>query len=105
MEQLETAQQAVSRAITNLVSITPREVVRMETDLPPLTLRLRELTLLYASKWSQLQPNDPRYEMITGNVTSRLRRTGWCELVLTELRRLGLDARMSKSNSAPPPPP
>ncbi len=43
--------------------------------------------------------------MITENVASRLRRTGWRELVLPELRRLGLDAQSSQSNSAPSPPP
>ncbi len=36
VERLETAQQAVARAITNLVSTTPREVVQKEANLPPL---------------------------------------------------------------------
>ncbi len=35
VEQLETAQLAVARAITNLVSTTRIEVVRKEADLPP----------------------------------------------------------------------
>ncbi len=50
VEQLETAKLAVARAITNLVSTNPREVVWMEADLPLLTQRLRELTLLHADK-------------------------------------------------------
>ncbi len=51
MEQLETAQLSVARAITKLVSTTPRAVVWKEADLPPLAQRLRELTLLRADKW------------------------------------------------------
>ncbi len=104
VEQLETAQLAVARAITNLVSTTPREVFRKEADLQPLAQRLRELTLPHADKWLQLQPNDPRHEMFTGNVASHLRHTGWRELMLPELRRLGLDAQPSQSNPAPSPP-
>ncbi len=64
VEQLETAQRAVARVITNLVSANPREVVRKEADPPPLAQRLRELTLLHADKWLQLQPNDPRHQII-----------------------------------------
>ncbi len=71
-EQFETAEIAVAQAISNLVRTTSREVVRMEAHLPSLTQRLRELTLLHADKWSYLQPKDPRHEMITGNVSSRL---------------------------------
>ncbi len=77
----------------------------MESDLPPLTQRLSELTLLHGDKWCQLQPNDPRREMITGNVAFRIRRTGWRELVRPEVRRVGPDAQPSQSNSAPSPPP
>ncbi len=36
VERLETAQQAVVRAITNLMSTTPREVVQKKANLPPL---------------------------------------------------------------------
>ncbi len=36
VERLETAQQAVVRAITNLMSMTPREVVQKKANLPPL---------------------------------------------------------------------
>ncbi len=61
VEQLETAQLGVARAITNLVSTTPREVVRNEADLPPLAQRLRELTLLHAGKRLQLLSTDPRH--------------------------------------------
>ncbi len=41
LEQLETAQLAVARAITNLLGTTPKEVVRHEANLQPLALRLR----------------------------------------------------------------
>ncbi len=43
--------------------------------------------------------------MITGNVASRIQRTVWRNLVLPELRRLGLDAQSSQSTLAPSPPP
>ncbi len=67
----------------------------MEAKQPPLTLRLRELALLYADKWSKLHPNDQRSDTITANVAFRLRCTDWRELVL------GLDAQSSQSNTAP----
>ncbi len=95
VEQLETAQLAVARAITNLLGRTPKEVVRHEANLQPLAVRLRELTLLHADKSSQLKPNDPRREMMNQRVATRLRRTGWREMVLPELARLGLDAPSS----------
>ncbi len=86
VEQLKTAQLAVARVIISLVSTTPREVVRIEADIPPLKHRLRKMTLQHADKWFQLQSADPRHKMMTGNVVSHLRRTGWRELMLTQLR-------------------
>ncbi len=80
VEQLETAQLAVARAITNLLGTTPKAVVRHEANLQLLALRLRELTLLHADKWFQLKPNDPRRELMTQRVATRLNRPDWREV-------------------------
>ncbi len=88
LKQLETSQLAVARAITKFLGTAPKEVVRHEANLQPLALRLRELTLLHADKWFQLKPNDPRQELMTQRVTTRLKRPGWRDMVLPELARL-----------------
>ncbi len=100
VDQLETTQLVVARAITHLMSTTSLEVVLMEASLPPLT-RLGKRGLRHADKWSRLQSNGPRYEMTTGNMVFRLRRTGRRLLAFPEQRRFGIDANLGPQKSPP----
>ena len=80
MEQLEIAQRASARVITNCTKTTPKDSLLLEAGLQPFEIRSKELAARAMEKSLRLPTSNPRREVArTAPVVTRLKRGNWAK--------------------------
>ena len=76
--RLERVQRAGLRAVAGLAQGCPSDFLSLETDVEPLANRMEKIDEILREKYQTLPDKDPRKEMITKKVKTRLKtRLGW----------------------------
>ena len=77
-ERLERVQNEALRSIGGLAKTCPVDLLRLETKIEPLVLRMEKTDEITWDKYKRLPESDARRELVDGNVPSRLgTRHGW----------------------------
>ena len=84
MERLEEAQRYGARAITGLLKTTPKEVLLIESNLPSITTRLRQLSIQAYDKAKRLPMDNQRTAASEQNITRRTKKTDWRNMAQAE---------------------
>ena len=96
-ERLETEQRKCARVITGCIKLTDKETLAAEAELPPLSVRAKELASKEYERLVRLPPGDPARELLLQTPRPRLRyraHEAW-----TRTKRTA-----AESGTQPPPP-
>ena len=77
LENLEAAQRYAARAVTGQLKTTPAEAILIESDLPSIKTRSRQLAISAFDKALRLPEDNPRHGVATREEGIRTKKTDW----------------------------